>query len=68
PINDMWEWHRLTHVCRRWRYLIFASPHRLDLRLLCTNGTPVRRTLDCWPALPISIQYGGVVGRPPPAL
>ncbi|KAI0289155.1 hypothetical protein B0F90DRAFT_1826689 [Multifurca ochricompacta] len=68
PTDDMWEWHKLTHVCRRWRYLIFASPHRLDLRLLCTNGTPVRRTLDCWPAFPISIQYGGVVGRPPPAL
>ncbi|KAI0293316.1 hypothetical protein B0F90DRAFT_1928273 [Multifurca ochricompacta] len=67
-IGDMWEWHRLTHVCSRWRYVIFASPHLLDLRLLCTNGTPVRRTLDCWPALPISIKYGGVVGRPPPAL
>ncbi|KAI0295422.1 hypothetical protein B0F90DRAFT_1670088 [Multifurca ochricompacta] len=66
--DDMWKWHRLTRVCRRWRYVIFASPRRLDLRLLCTNGTPVRRTLDCWPALPISIQYGEVVGRPPPAL
>ncbi|KAI0293317.1 hypothetical protein B0F90DRAFT_1928274 [Multifurca ochricompacta] len=68
PTDKVWEWHGLTHVCRRWRYLIFASPRRLDLRLLCTHGTPVRRTLDCWPALPVSIQYGGVVGRPPPAL
>ncbi|KAI0295418.1 hypothetical protein B0F90DRAFT_1670085 [Multifurca ochricompacta] len=68
PTDDMWEWHRLTHVCRKWRYVIFASPHRLDLRLLCTHGTPVRRTLDCWPALPISIQYGGVMGNPRPAL
>ncbi|KAI0293326.1 hypothetical protein B0F90DRAFT_1928281 [Multifurca ochricompacta] len=68
PTDDMWEWHRLTHVCRKWRYVIFASPHRLDLRLLCKQGTPVRRTLDCWPALPISIQYSGFTGRPPPAL
>ncbi|KAI0295427.1 hypothetical protein B0F90DRAFT_1148160 [Multifurca ochricompacta] len=68
PTDDMWEWHRLTHICRRWRYLIFASPRRLDLRLLCTDGTPVRRTLDCWPALPISIQYGRVMERTPPAL
>ncbi|KAI0295420.1 hypothetical protein B0F90DRAFT_1820486 [Multifurca ochricompacta] len=67
-IVDTWEWHRLTHVCRRWRYVIFASPHRLDLRLLCKQGTPVRRTLDCWPALPISIQCSGFTGRPRPAL
>ncbi|KAI0289879.1 hypothetical protein B0F90DRAFT_1825824 [Multifurca ochricompacta] len=68
PTDDMWDWHRLTHVCIRWRCVIFASPRRLDLRLLCTYGTPVRRNLDCWPALPISIQYGGVVERTPPAL
>ncbi|KAI0293329.1 hypothetical protein B0F90DRAFT_1405138 [Multifurca ochricompacta] len=68
PTDEMRQWHRLTRVCRRWRYVIFASPCRLDLRLLCTHGTPVRRTLDCWPALPISIQYGEVAGRPPPAL
>ncbi|KAI0295425.1 hypothetical protein B0F90DRAFT_1919333 [Multifurca ochricompacta] len=62
-IVDTWDWHRLTHVCRRWRYLIFASPRRLDLRFLCTYGTPVRRALDYWPALPISIQYGEVRKR-----
>ncbi|KAI0295414.1 hypothetical protein B0F90DRAFT_1147789 [Multifurca ochricompacta] len=67
-IVDTWEWHRLTHVCRKWRYVIFASPRRLDLRLLCTHGTTVRRTLDCWPALPISIKYGGVAEPTPPAL
>ncbi|KAI0293328.1 hypothetical protein B0F90DRAFT_1405015 [Multifurca ochricompacta] len=65
---DTWEWHRLVHVCRRWRYVIFASPRRLDLRLFCTYGTPVRRTLDCWPALPISIRYGGSEDFHPPAL
>jgi F-box-like len=49
-------WPKLVHVCQRWRYLIFASPLRLDLRLLCTERTPVRRTLDVWPPLPIEIR------------
>jgi hypothetical protein len=53
-----WGWHRLIHVCRQWRSLVFASRHRLDLRLLCTYGTPVRKTLDCWPPLPIVVRYG----------
>lgn len=55
--SPSWGWHRLIHVCRQWRSLVFASRHRLDLRLLCTYGTPVRKTLDCWPPLPIVIRY-----------
>ena len=23
--HPVWEWHRLVHVCRRWRQIIFAS-------------------------------------------
>ena len=46
-------WHTLVHVCRRWRYLVFASPRRLNLQILCTNRRPVREMLDIWPALPI---------------
>ena len=52
-----WEWHRLVHVCRRWRHLIFDSPRSLDLQLFCTYGTPVKGNLDCWPALPIVVRY-----------
>ena len=44
------------HVCRRWRGLVFASPRRLDVRLVCTAGTSVRDTVDIWPALPLDIQ------------
>ncbi|KAI0249310.1 hypothetical protein BJV78DRAFT_1155903 [Lactifluus subvellereus] len=50
-----WPWNRLVHVCQRWRYLVFASPLRLDLCLHCTSTTPVRETLDVWPPLPIQI-------------
>ena len=53
----VWEWHLLAHVCRSWRQLIFASPHRLDLQILCTPRTPVRKNLGIWPAFPIAIDY-----------
>ncbi|KAH9985557.1 hypothetical protein BJV77DRAFT_1152763, partial [Russula vinacea] len=33
-----WRWHRLVHVCQRWRSVIFGSPHFLDLRLVCLPG------------------------------
>ena len=48
-------WRTLVHVCRRWRSIVFKSPRRLDLRLLCTHRTPARDTLDGWPPLPLVI-------------
>src|SRR5216683_3915959 len=56
PGRQVYEWHSLVHVCQRWRYVVFNSPRRLDLRLLCTNKTPVTNMLDIWPALPIIIS------------
>jgi len=66
--TDMWmkiaretetnRWMTLVHVCQRWRIIVFGSPRRLDLQLFCTSITPVRRTLDVWPPIPIVIdQY-----------
>jgi hypothetical protein len=52
-------WHTLVHVCRKWRIVVFWSPRRLNLRLLCTASTPVRKMLDVWPLLPIVIQQYG---------
>jgi F-box-like len=51
-------WQSLIHVCRRWRYLIFGSPRRLNLRLYCTPFTPTRDKLDVWPALPLVVASG----------
>jgi hypothetical protein len=45
-----------VHVCRRWRSVVFGSPVRLNLRLVCTPTTPARDTLDVWPALPLYIS------------
>ncbi|KAH9971509.1 hypothetical protein BGW80DRAFT_1460466 [Lactifluus volemus] len=53
-------WPKLVHVCQRWRYIVFASPLRLDLCLLCTKRTPVREMLDIWPSLPIEIDYSSI--------
>ena len=52
-------WHALVHVCRRWRYLVFGSPLRLDLRVLCTEKTPAMKTLDVWPVFPIVVLGHG---------
>jgi F-box-like len=49
-------WHTLVHVCKRWRCIVFASPLRLQVRLLCTNKRPVDKTLHLWPTLPIVIE------------
>jgi hypothetical protein len=60
-------WPRLVHICRKWRRIVFASQRALRLRLFCTHGTPVRKTLDWWPTLPIVVQYGGSPALDPPA-
>ena len=51
--EDIEAWQTLVHVCPRWRNVVFGSPRRLNLRLVCTSRT---RALDIWPALPVSIQ------------
>jgi hypothetical protein len=53
--KPMEKWQTLVHVCRRWRRLVFGSPRRLKLRLVCSPTTPARDTLDVWPPLPIFI-------------
>jgi F-box-like len=54
-VSFTWRWRTLIHVCRRWRHTIFGSPRRLDLRLVCSERTPARRSLDIWPPFPIII-------------
>ena len=56
-----WQWCRLTHVCQRWRRIVFTSPRFLGLVIVTGNSDQrgsVRRALDCWPALPIAIRRG----------
>ncbi|KAH9046388.1 hypothetical protein EDB83DRAFT_1541230 [Lactarius deliciosus] len=60
-------WPTLTHVCRRWRQIVLTSPLGLHLRLCCTYGTPVLKTLDFWPPFPLIVNYGGSPILDPPA-
>jgi hypothetical protein len=55
-LEEGWRWHTLVHVCREWRSVVFGSPRRLNLQLRCTAKTPVRKTLDVWPLIPIAIR------------
>jgi hypothetical protein len=61
-------WPTLTHVCRRWRQIVLTYPLGLDLRPYCTYGTPVQKTLECWPPFPLVVNYGGFPWLDPPAL
>ena len=54
-VREIEGWEVLVHVCRRWRCLLFGSPRRLNLQLVCTPRTPAR-ALDIWPVLPLVIQ------------
>ena len=57
--SNIWEyyWHRLARVCHRWREIVFASPVRLHIEILCSFSTSVKKGLDIWPAFPIVINY-----------
>src|SRR5712675_1975271 len=48
-------WHALVHVCRRWKYLVFASPRHLNLRIEYGGCRPISEVLDAWPVLPIRL-------------
>ncbi|KAH9170292.1 hypothetical protein EDB89DRAFT_1325058 [Lactarius sanguifluus] len=52
-----WKWHRLAHVCRTWRHIMFTSSRRLRLELLCTRGTPIKKNLRHLPLFPIVISF-----------
>ena len=57
--KEIEAWQTLVHVCRRWRNIVFRSPLRLNLTLVCTDKTPARGTLNVWPPLPLVIRSPG---------
>ena len=57
-------WQTLVHVCLKWQCLVFASPHRLGLKLYCTPRRSVHsKMLDIWPALPIVMYAPNVESK-----
>ena len=63
--RPVWGWHVLVHVCQRWRQVIFTSPRRLNLQILCTDRTPVKTNLCIWPAFPIVVHCNSFRGISP---
>ena len=62
--GDIEAWHTLVHVCRQWRRVVFASPLRLNLRILYRPKRSVAMTLDIWPVVPIVVDFVGTETRP----
>jgi hypothetical protein len=54
-LHQSWRWHRLVHVCQRWRSVVFASPNFLDLKLVCGPRTRTKLT-GIWPPLPVIVR------------
>ena len=59
--EDSWNlrftWRKLTHICRRWRYLIHDSSGLLDLCPFLTLDSLSVVTLAHLPPLPLIIDY-----------
>ena len=55
--NLRYTWRTLTHICRKWRNLIYGSWSYLDMCLLLTNNSPSIDTLIHLPPLPLVIDY-----------
>ena len=60
--GEMEAWRTLVHVCRKWRDLVFGSPYRLNVKLVCTARRPVREMLESMPPLPIVVSPYGLSG------
>ena len=60
-----WEWHRLAHVCRKWRHVISMSPRRLNLRILCENKAPIENILSSWPTVPLVVRFSSMLKSEP---
>ena len=59
PNTYPWNWwYTLSHVCQRWRRVLFATPARLGISLVCNSRTPVKELLANSPPLPLIIYWG----------
>ncbi|KAH8978305.1 hypothetical protein EDB92DRAFT_1956704 [Lactarius akahatsu] len=61
--NLRFMWCMLSHVCRRWRHLIYESAFHLGMHIRCTYGTPIVDTLNYLPPIPLFVDYQQAVKR-----
>ena len=55
--NHRLGWCKLSHVCQRWRHLIYECAFHLGMHIKCANGSPIVDTLDHLPPLPLFVHY-----------
>ena len=55
--NDRLGWCKLSHVCQRWRHLIYECSSHLGMHIRCTKGSPMVNTLNHLPLLPLFVHY-----------
>ncbi|KAN0133873.1 hypothetical protein V8E53_008305 [Lactarius tabidus] len=55
--NFRLRWCKLSHVCQKWRHLIYEWAFYLGMHIECTNGTPIVDRLDHLPPLPLFVSY-----------
>ena len=55
--NDRLGWCKLSHVCQRWRHVIYESTFHLGMHIHCTYGTPAVDMLGHLPPLPLLVDY-----------
>jgi len=57
--NRQLRWCKLSHVCRKWRYIIHQSAFHLNMHILFMNGTPLFDMVSHLPPIPFVIDYRG---------
>jgi len=59
--NYQLRWCKLSHVCRKWRQLIYESTSHLNIQIVLTNKRPLCM-LGHLPPLPLAIDYRSTEG------
>jgi hypothetical protein len=54
-------WCKLSHVCTRWRHIIYECTSHLGMHIECTNGFPILGTLEHLPLLPLFLKYNSPI-------
>ena len=50
-------WCKLSHVCQRWRHLIYECASHLGIHIIYTRGTAKAEVLDHLPTVPLLLQH-----------
>ena len=49
----------LSHICQRWRRIVYECSFHLGMHIKFTNGSPIVDMLDHFPPVPLFLEYYG---------